>query len=109
MHEGAAPVTKRKVPTRHLLAGYAALYGPSTERKRREAERLVAEHCLRIERGVPANPPLDSFAEGAMGTSRRCPASETTPAGEARCSGDASAEGRGGLPLGDSPTYSDAA
>jgi hypothetical protein len=33
---------KRKVPTRHLLAGYAALYGPSTDRKKAEAERLAA-------------------------------------------------------------------
>lgn len=106
---------KRKVPMRHLLAGYAALYGPSTDRKKAEADRLAADHCRRVQRGVPMNPlPIDDgqrslFVEGAMGTSRRCPASKTTPAGEARCTGDAGAEGCGGLPLSDSPTYSDAA
>ena len=95
---------KRKVPMRHLLAGYAALYGPSTDRKKAEAERLAAEHCARVERGVPNCP-----SKGATGTSRRCPASETTPAGEAWCTGDAGAKGRGGLPPGDSPTHFDAA
>lgn len=105
----------RRAPMRHVLAGYAALYGPSTAEKKREADRLAAEHCRRVERGVPMNPlPIDDgqqslFVEGAMGTSRRCPASETTPAGEARCTGDAGAEGCGGLPLSDSPIYSDAA
>ena len=105
----------RRAPMRHVLACYAALYGPSTPEKKREAERLAAEHCRRVERGVPrtplpaTGPQPELFAEGATGTSQRCPCSEKTLAGEAWCSGDASADGRGELPPGDSPIHSDAA
>ena len=105
---------KRRVPTRHLLAGYSALYGPSTDRKKAEAERLAAEHCARVESGVPhylacADSAQPGPIQGATGTSRRCPKCETTPAGGAWCTGDAGAHGRGGLPPGDSPTHFDAA
>lgn len=106
-------MVKRRLPTRHLVNALTALYAPSTPAKRQEADRLAREHCARVERGVPLNPraksPQPELFEGEAGTSRRCPDSETTPAGEARCTGDAGAEGRGGLPLGDSPTHSDAA
>jgi hypothetical protein len=106
---------KRKVPTRHLLAGYAALYGPSTDRKKAEADRLAADYCRRVQRGVPLNPlPADGpqcalFVEGGAGTSRRCPHDKTTPADEARSSRVAGASVIGDSLPGDSSTYSDAA
>lgn len=106
---------KRKVPTRHLLAGYAALYGPSTDRKKAEAERLADDYCRRVQRGVPLNPlPVDDaqrplFVEGGTGTSRRCPHDKTTPADEARSSRVAGASVIGDSLPGDSSTYSDAA
>lgn len=106
---------KRKVPMRHLLAGYAALYGPSTDRKKAEADRLAADHCRRVQRGVPLNPlPADGpqqslFVEGGAGTSRRCPQDATTPADEARSSHVVGASVIGDSLPGDSSTYSDAA
>jgi hypothetical protein len=106
---------KRKVPTRHLLAGYAALYGPSTDRKKAEADRLASDYCRRVQRGVPLNPlPADGpqqtlLVEGGAGTSRRCPHEETTPADEARSSRVAGASVIGDSLPGDSSTYSDAA
>lgn len=106
---------KRKVPTRHLLAGYAALYGPATDRKKAEADRLAADYCRRVQRGVPLNPlqadgPQQTlFAEGGAGTSRRCPHDKTTPADEARSSRVAGASVIGDSLPGDSSTYSDAA
>jgi hypothetical protein len=106
---------KRKVPTRHLLAGYAALYGPSTDRKKAEADRLAADYCRRVQRGVPLNPlPADGpqhtlFVEVGAETSRRCLQDATTPADEARSSHVVGASVIGETPLGDSSTYSDAA
>lgn len=106
---------KRKVPMRHLLAGYAALYGPSTDRKKAEADRLAADHCARVRRGVPLNPLLvegpqqSLFVEGGAGTSRRCPPDKTTPADEARSSRVAGASVIGDSLPGDSSTYPDAA
>lgn len=99
---------KRLVPTRHLVAGYTALYAPSTPAKRREADRLGKAWCKQVERGVPR----DSVEDG---TSGRCPRFETTPAGEARFTSVAGVVGTewtgadGDIPLGDSPTLSDAA
>lgn len=98
---------KRRVPIRHLVSIYTALYAPPTPAMRAEASRLMALHCARIERGVPIDAPTTDSRQGALfgegGTSRRCPDSETTPAGEARCSGDASAQGWSELLPGDSP------
>lgn len=55
----------------HIAAAMAALYAPSTPESRAEADALAAEHCARVERGVPRHEveeaPTDLFSAAAAG------------------------------------------
>lgn len=97
----------------HIAAAMAALYAPSTPQSRAEADALAAEHCARVERGVPRHEveeaPTDLFSAAAAGPAGGVLAFETTPAAAARCTCVAGGDSLAGLPPGDAASLSRAA